>query len=98
MILLIFLQQRIPNHLIPELQKVWYSNVFGIQNPTVLDLNLIHFHFVSNMHQSSTCFSFPLAEVRKIAPEYYDTLPNHQSWTKVLYDFITDPAIGPYAR
>lgn len=36
--------------------------------------------------------------VRKIAPEYYDDLPQHNSWTKVLYDFITDPAIGPYAR
>jgi len=38
------------------------------------------------------------SEVRKIAPEYYDTLPHHTSWTKVLYDFIFDPAIGPYAR
>ena len=36
--------------------------------------------------------------MRKIAPEYYDTLPHHTSWTKVLYDFIMDPAIGPYAR
>ncbi len=39
-----------------------------------------------------------LPEVRKIAPEFYDTLPHHTSWTKVLYDFIMDPAIGPYAR
>nr|APH81337.1 delta4 desaturase [Paracyclopina nana] len=39
-----------------------------------------------------------LPEVRKIAPEFYDTLPHHDSWTKVIYDFITDPAIGPYAR
>ena len=41
---------------------------------------------------------FIVSEVRKIAPEYYDTLPSHQSWTKVLYDYIMDPAIGPYAR
>lgn len=39
-----------------------------------------------------------LPEVRKIAPEYYDSLPHHDSWTKVIYNFITDPAIGPYAR
>ena len=39
-----------------------------------------------------------LPEVRKIAPEYYDTLPYHTSWTKVIYDFIMDPQIGPYAR
>ena len=43
-------------------------------------------------------FPFLFAEVRKIAPEYYDNLPHHTSWTKVLYDFIMDPAIGPYAR
>ncbi len=39
-----------------------------------------------------------IAEVRKIAPEYYDTLPSHDSWTKVIYDFVFDPKIGPYAR
>ena len=39
-----------------------------------------------------------ISEVKKIAPEFYDTLPYHTSWSKVIYDFITDPAIGPYAR
>jgi len=39
-----------------------------------------------------------LPEVRKIAPEYYSSLPHHTSWSKVIYDFITDPSIGPYAR
>ncbi|KAF0312816.1 Sphingolipid delta(4)-desaturase DES1 [Amphibalanus amphitrite] len=39
-----------------------------------------------------------LPEVRKIAPEYYDNLPQHNSWVRVLYDFVTDPEIGPYAR
>lgn len=39
-----------------------------------------------------------LPQVKKIAPEFYDTIPQHNSWTKVLYDFIMDPAIGPYAR
>lgn len=36
--------------------------------------------------------------VKKIAPEFYENLPQHNSWTKVIYDFIMDPAIGPYAR
>lgn len=36
--------------------------------------------------------------VKKIAPEYYDDLPQHNSWVRVIYDFITDPEIGPYAR
>ncbi|XP_011306879.1 sphingolipid delta(4)-desaturase DES1 [Fopius arisanus] len=39
-----------------------------------------------------------LPEVRRIASEYYDNLPHHDSWTAVIYDFIMDPAIGPYAR
>ena len=43
-------------------------------------------------------FMFTVTEVRRIASEYYDTLPHHNSWSKVIYDFITDPAIGPYAR
>ncbi|KAL1489428.1 hypothetical protein ABEB36_014324 [Hypothenemus hampei] len=39
-----------------------------------------------------------LPEVKKIAPEFYDDLPQHQSWSQVLYDFIMDPDVGPYAR
>merc|ERR1712055_1059728 len=39
-----------------------------------------------------------LPEVRRIASEYYDNMPYHTSWTKVIYDYITDPTIGPYAR
>lgn len=39
-----------------------------------------------------------LPEVRKMAPEYYNDLPHHTSWVKVIYDFIMDPSIGPYAR
>lgn len=39
-----------------------------------------------------------LPMVKEIASEYYKDLPQHHSWTKVIYDFITDPAIGPYAR
>jgi len=39
-----------------------------------------------------------LPMVRAMAPEYYDTLPRHDSWVRVIYAFITDPSIGPYAR
>ncbi|KAL7290034.1 hypothetical protein TKK_0015763 [Trichogramma kaykai] len=39
-----------------------------------------------------------LPEVRRIAAEFYDNLPQHNSWTSVLYDFVMDPSIGPYAR
>lgn len=36
--------------------------------------------------------------VRKIAPEYYDHLPQHHSWVKVLWDFVFDDSLGPFAR
>lgn len=39
-----------------------------------------------------------ILKVRKIAPEYYDNLPCHNSWIKVLYDFITCAEMGPYSR
>ena len=39
-----------------------------------------------------------LPKVREFAPEYYNTIPYHTSWVKVIYDYITDPSVGPYAR
>jgi hypothetical protein len=33
-----------------------------------------------------------------MAPEFYDNLPNHTSWVKVLVDFITFPDMGPSSR
>lgn len=39
-----------------------------------------------------------LPQVRAIAPEFYETLPQHSSWVKVLYDFVMDPNIGLYSR
>ena len=49
-------------------------------------------------------FSFSLLifsiywQVKQIAAEYYDSLPQHTSWTRVLWDFVFDDSIGPYAR
>ncbi|XP_010351966.1 sphingolipid delta(4)-desaturase/C4-monooxygenase DES2 isoform X2 [Rhinopithecus roxellana] len=40
--------------------------------------------------------SLPL--VRQMAPEYYDHLPQHHSWVKVLWDFVFEDSLGPYAR
>ncbi len=36
--------------------------------------------------------------MKKIAPDYYDNMPCHYSWIKVLYDFIRDPKLGPQSR
>lgn len=34
----------------------------------------------------------------KIAPEFYTSLKHHTSWTYVLWQYITDPKVGPSAR
>jgi len=36
--------------------------------------------------------------VKKIAAKYYDNLEHHDSWVKVMWDYITDPTMGPYCR
>lgn len=39
-----------------------------------------------------------LPKVRKIAPEYYDDLPQCKSWPGVILRYIFDDSIGPYSR
>ena len=36
--------------------------------------------------------------MRKIAPEFYDNLPAHKSWSYVLWRFVTDPTVTPFNR
>jgi sphingolipid delta-4 desaturase len=39
-----------------------------------------------------------LPKVRRLAPEYYDPLRSHRSWTRVLLRFLFDPQIDLFAR
>ena len=39
-----------------------------------------------------------LPEVRRAAPEFYDTLVFHTSWTRLLLQFIFDPKLSLYSR
>jgi len=39
-----------------------------------------------------------LPELKRIAGEYYDNLPYHTSWVKVIWDFIFDRELGPHAH
>jgi sphingolipid delta-4 desaturase len=39
-----------------------------------------------------------LPALRRLAPEYYDSLKHHTSWTKVLWQYVMDPAINARSR
>lgn len=39
-----------------------------------------------------------LPQVKAIAPEFYESLPQHKSWCYVLYRFVMDPEITPFCR
>jgi len=39
-----------------------------------------------------------LPQVRAMAPEFYNHLPQHKSWTWCLIAFITNPGVSPYSR
>lgn len=39
-----------------------------------------------------------LPEVRKIAPEYYDNLPQCHSWPGLIFRYIFDDSLSPYSR
>jgi len=41
---------------------------------------------------------YNLPEITRIAPEYYVTLPQVDSYVKVLYKYIFDGEIGPWSR
>lgn len=39
-----------------------------------------------------------LARLRRMAPEYYDALLSHTSWTRVIWDYVTRPELGGFSR
>ena len=39
-----------------------------------------------------------LPQVKALAPEFYDNLPCHMSWTYVLWRYATDPTMTPFSR
>lgn len=63
-------------------------------------LNMLTFNVGYHMehHDFPAIPGCKLPLMKKIAPDYYDNIPTHDSWCRVLYDFIFDPSIGPRAR
>eukprot|EP00455_Lapot_gusevi_P022189 TRINITY_DN2310_c0_g3_i1.p1 TRINITY_DN2310_c0_g3~~TRINITY_DN2310_c0_g3_i1.p1 ORF type:complete len:360 (+),score=136.25 TRINITY_DN2310_c0_g3_i1:80-1081(+) len=49
-------------------------------------------------HDFPRISGFRLPEVRRIAHEFYDNLPQHASWPMVLWYYIIDPKMSPYSR
>jgi sphingolipid delta-4 desaturase len=39
-----------------------------------------------------------LPRLKRLAPEYYDSLKSYRSWTAVLLKFIFDPSMSTYSR
>jgi len=63
-------------------------------------LNLICFNvgYHNEHHDFPRIPGSRLPLLKSIAAEYYDNLPSYNSWTKVIYDYIMDPTVGPYSR
>lgn len=63
-------------------------------------LNLICWNvgYHNEHHDFPRVPGWKLPLVRKIAPEFYENLPQHKSWTYVLWRYVTDPTIGPFNR
>jgi len=64
----------------------------------ILNLVTLNVGYHMEHHDFPNVPGFRLPMVKKIAGEYYDHLPQHHSWVKVIFDFITNPDIGPYCR
>jgi sphingolipid delta-4 desaturase len=63
-------------------------------------LNLVTFNvgYHNEHHDFPRIPGFKLPMVRKIAPEFYDSLHSYDSWSGVIYDYIFRIDIGPYSR
>ncbi|KAL7677740.1 hypothetical protein ACOME3_003977 [Neoechinorhynchus agilis] len=56
----------------------------------------VGYHMEHHDFPNVPCYYLP--KVKAIAPEFYDNLPCHYSWTKVIYDFIMRDDMGPATR
>jgi len=63
-------------------------------------LNLLTFNvgYHNEHHDFPFIPSTSLPYLRKIAPEFYEEIPQLRSWCKVLWEYVCDPESGPYNR
>ncbi|CAH0481942.1 unnamed protein product [Peronospora belbahrii] len=63
-------------------------------------LNLVTFNvgFHNEHHDFPFIPGSRLHQVRAMAPEFYDQLPYHTSWIKVMFDYVMNDKITAYSR
>ena len=63
-------------------------------------LNLVTFNVGYHVehHDLMNIPGWRLPALRRLAPEMYEGLASHTSWTRTLWRYVTDPRIGPYTR
>ncbi len=63
-------------------------------------LNWLAFHvgYHNEHHDFPYIPGSRLAKLRALAPEFYDSLYVHASWTGTLWRFLTEPELGGYSR
>ncbi|CAN6447004.1 unnamed protein product [Victoria cruziana] len=63
-------------------------------------LNLLTWHvgYHNEHHDFPRIPGNRLHKVREMAPEFYDNLHSHRSWSQVIYMYLADPTVGPFTR
>ncbi|HEY6079499.1 MAG TPA: fatty acid desaturase [Polyangiaceae bacterium] len=63
-------------------------------------LNLLAFNvgYHNEHHDFPYIAGSRLAQLRRTAPEFYDVLYSHNSWTATLWHFVTRPSLGGFSR
>lgn len=92
----ILLDNQIKNDLELKVGKGLVPDTFSYYGP----LNLITFNVGYHVehHDFPNIPSNRLSEVRKIAPEFYENLYSHSSWTTAIIKYIFNSSIGPGSR
>ncbi|MFB6305827.1 MAG: fatty acid desaturase, partial [Flavobacteriales bacterium] len=82
----------IQEHYIVAPPQETYS-YYGILNTVALNVGYHNEH-----HDFPSVPWNKLPKIREYAPEYYNNLVYHTSWTKLLFKFLFDPKLSLYSR